>query len=118
VVVPLHKKRLLQRKFNQSALLAKNLQKLAPQLIFFSDFLIRTKHTKPQTTLKKKQRENNLKNAFALNEKYSNQVRGKNFLLIDDVTTTGATLENCAKVLKKHGAKKIVTLTIAKTALS
>jgi ComF family protein len=116
VAVPLHKKRLQKRKFNQAVLLAKNLQKLAPQLDFFSDFLIRTKNTKPQATLRKKQRENNLKNVFAINKKYLNQVRGKNFLIIDDVTTTGATLENCAKVLKKHGAKKIIALTIAKTA--
>jgi len=117
IAVPLHKKRLQKRKFNQAILLAKNLQKLAPQLIFLPDFLIRTKHTKPQTALKKKERENNLKNVFALNEKYLDKVRGQNFLLIDDVTTTGATLENCARVLKKHGAKKITALTIAKTAL-
>lgn len=117
IAVPLHVKRLKKRRFNQSVLLAKNLQKLAPQKEFYCDFLIRTKATKPQMELKKKDRESNLKNVFAVNEKYREMVRGKKIILLDDVFTTGATLENCAKVLKKHGAKKVVVLTIAKTAL-
>lgn len=117
VAVPLHVKRLRKRKFNQSILLAKNLLKFSPEKVFYSDFLVRTKNTTPQVELKKKERESNLKNAFEVNEKYRELVRGKKILLIDDVTTTGATLENCAKVLKKCGAKKVVVLTIAKTAL-
>lgn len=117
IAVPLHYKRLKKRKFNQAILLAKNLSKFAPEKKFYVDFLVRIKHTKPQVELKKKERENNLKNAFALNEKYLQLVRGKKIILIDDVTTTGATLENCAKVLKKSGAIEVVTLVIAKTAL-
>lgn len=116
IAVPLHFKRLRKRKFNQAVLLAKVLAKSAPQLKFFPDFLLRTKHTKPQIELKKKERENNLKNIFVVNEKYLGIIKGKKILLLDDVTTTGATLENCAKVLKKRGAKKVVALTIAKTA--
>ncbi len=116
--VPLHRKRLQKRKFNQAVLLAQNLAKLAPTLKFFPDLLIRTKNTKPQIQLKKKERENNVKNIFALNAKYKELIKNKKILLVDDVTTTGATLENCAKVLKKCGSKKVVALTIAKTALS
>ena len=117
IAVPLHVKRLRKRKFNQAILLAKNLLKFAPDKNFITDFLVRIKDTKPQVELKKKERENNLKNAFAVNAKYLKEVRGKKILLIDDVTTTGATFENCAKILKKHGAKKVVVLAIAKTAL-
>lgn len=115
-VVPLHVKRLRKRKFNQAALLAKYMLKLAPEKIFYPDLLRRTKHTKPQIELKKTERENNLKNVFEVAEKYRTKIRGKTILLIDDVTTTGATLENCSKALKKYGAKKVVVLVIAKTA--
>ncbi len=118
VAVPLHLKRLQKRKFNQAVLLAKNLVKLAPTKKFFPDFLVRTKNTKPQIELRKKERENNLKNVFAVNKKYRELVRGKKILLIDDVMTTGATVENCAKTLKKCGARKVVVLTIARTALA
>lgn len=117
VVVPLHKKRLQERKFNQAILLANALLKYTPDIEFIPDFLIRTKHTKPQIELRKKDRENNLKNAFAVNKKYLILVKDKNVLLIDDVMTTGATVENCSKILKKYGAKRIVVLTIARTAL-
>ena len=82
---------------------------------FFPDLMVRIKDTKSQIFLKKKERENNLKNVFAVNEKYLETVKGKNILLVDDVMTTGATVENCAKILKKHGAKKVKVLTIAKT---
>jgi ComF family protein len=116
IAVPLHFKKLRKRKFNQAVLLAKNLLKLAPQLVFFPDLLLKSKHTRPQIELKKQERENNLKNIFVVNKKYTGIVRGKKILLLDDVTTTGATLENCAKILKKCGAKKVVVLTVAKTA--
>lgn len=115
VAVPLHVSRLRKRKFNQAVLLARNLLKLTPKMQFFPDLMVRIKDTKSQIFLKKKERENNLKNVFAVNEKYFGIVKGKNILLVDDVMTTGATVENCAKILKKHGAKKVKVLTIAKT---
>ncbi|MES2960790.1 MAG: ComF family protein [Pseudomonadota bacterium] len=115
VAVPLHVSRLRKRKFNQAVLLAKNLLKLAPEMQFFPDLMVRIKDTKSQIFLKKKERENNLKNVFAINAKYLETIKGKNILLIDDVMTTGATVENCAKILKKYGAKKVKVLTIAKT---
>jgi ComF family protein len=115
VAVPLHKKRLRQRKFNQSLLLCRAMLRYAPQTKFYPDFLLRIKNTKAQVELRKKPRQKNLKNAFDLNKKYREIVKGKSFLLLDDVITTGATLHNCAKILKKSGAKKVTILTVAKT---
>ncbi|OFW81369.1 MAG: hypothetical protein A2887_03600 [Alphaproteobacteria bacterium RIFCSPLOWO2_01_FULL_40_26] len=109
--VPLHPKKLRKRKFNQAAMIAK---KLSPEK-FITDLLWRTADTTPQVQLRKKQREKNLKRAFVMNKKYRNNVKNKKILLVDDVMTTGATLENCAKELKRRGAKEVVVLTIAKT---
>lgn len=117
VAVPLHIKRLRKRKFNQAIILAKSLISNNHEIQFFPDFLIRIKNTKPQVELKKEEREKNLQGAFSLNKKYYALIKGKNILLIDDVITTGTTLEGCASILKKHGAKQVVALTIAKTAL-
>lgn len=109
--VPLHKKRLRQRKFNQSALIAKFLDHKK----FNPDLLWRLVNTLSQVKLKREEREQNLKKAFLVNKKYRNFIKDKTVLLIDDVATTGATINNCARALKKSGAKKVVVLTIAKT---
>lgn len=109
--VPLHIRKLQKRKFNQAVLLGKNLAKKK----FVNDLLWRVADTTPQVTLKYKDRKKNLKRAFLVNAKYRDSLRGKKILLIDDVMTTGATLENCAKALRKCGAAKITALTIAKT---
>lgn len=118
ISVPSHKKQLMKRKYNQATMLAKQYSKLIKNRNFYSDFLIKVKHTNPQTNLRKKERENNLNKAFELNKKYHSLIKNKRILLIDDVTTTGATLNNCAKILKKNGASKVFALTIAKTAFS
>jgi ComF family protein len=115
LAVPLHRQRLRKRKFNQAVLLAKSLLRFSLKIKFHADFLYRAKNTIPQVELRKKQRQRNLKNVFTVNKKYQNLVLGKSFLLIDDVMTTGATVENCALALKKLGAKKVTVLTIAKT---
>lgn len=104
VPVPLSKQRLLKRGFNQSEKLAKYLK--FPVL----NCLIRTRDTKPQFDLKISERRENVKNAFALKQK----LPAGNFCLVDDVATTGATLSECAKVLKKSGAKKVYAICIAR----
>ncbi len=109
--VPLHLKRLRQRKFNQAVLIGKYLSKEK----FIFDLLWRVADTLPQASLRKKEREKNLKRGFLVNKKYRNFLAGKKVILLDDVMTTGATVENCAKVLRKFGAEKITVLTIAKT---
>ena len=112
VPVPLHFLRWIWRGYNQSAILATEVGKRISKDVA-NDLLIRNRFTKSQGKFRKAQREKNIQNAFSLNKKYD--VLNKNILLIDDVCTTGSTLEECAKVLKKFGAKQVHCLTIAKT---
>jgi len=114
--VPIHRKKLMSRKYNQSALLANWLGKKTNKKVN-NLLLIKTKNTKPQAGLHRKERIANIKNTFKLNNKYQKQIQGKNILLIDDVITTGATASECAKILKKSGAEKVFLLTIARTVL-
>jgi len=109
--IPLHLNRLRKRKFNQASIIAKNLSKNK----FIPDLIWRVKDTTPQVSLRKKQRKSNLKRAFLVNKKYRTFLKNKKILLIDDVITTGATIENCARELKRRDVKEVVVLTIAKT---
>ncbi|MCG6878364.1 MAG: ComF family protein [Deltaproteobacteria bacterium] len=112
--VPLHPKRLRERGFNQSLLLAKAVAvKLNGILDFIS--LIRAKETIPQTTLSRTERKRNVQNAFVL--KNPAGVLKKNILLVDDVSTTGNTLNECAKVLKRGGVKAVFCVTLARAVL-
>lgn len=113
IAVPLHIERLKKRKFNQSIFLAKSLAKELNK-DFFTDLLFRVKNSKPQAKLRKKERIKNVKRAFIVNKKYRDFVAGKNILLVDDVMTSGATVENCAKELKRRKANKVFVVTIAK----
>jgi ComF family protein len=115
IAVPLHLNRLKSRKFNQSALIAKNLHKLFKDKKFYIDLLFRVKDTKSQTKLTKKQRIKNLKRAFVVNKKYRDLIEDKKILLVDDIMTSQATIENCAKELKRRKANKVYVATIAKT---
>lgn len=107
---PLHKRKLKQRGFDQTDILAK---KLAKKLdLEYTPLLKRTKHTKAQAQLDKQARSKNLQNAFITKTRHT---PGKNtVLLIDDVTTTGSTLDAAAQALKTAGFKRIICLVIAK----
>jgi ComF family protein len=118
VAVPLHQKRLRKRKFNQSILLGFALEKLIFGQKFYPDILQKITDTKPQAGLKRKERQENLKRAFLAKEKYFSLIKNKKIFLIDDVMTTGTTLEKCAKELKKRGAREVIAVTIAKTAIT
>jgi ComF family protein len=111
VPVPLHPTRLRWRGFNQSLTLAR---RIAKERGFWIDpySLVRSRPTTPQVRLTPKQREENVKGAFAVAR--PNFIDGRNILLIDDVTTTGSTLRECSKVLKKAGASKVYALTVAR----
>lgn len=109
VPVPLHKEKLAQRGFNQSKLIFQ--KPLADYGIATEDWLIRTKATKPQYGLSGVQRRKNLHQVFELAEKKS--LQGKRILLVDDIMTTGATLLECGRVLKKAGAVDITGLVVA-----
>lgn len=111
IPVPLEKKKLNQRGFNQSEEIAKKLSEISGAPLI-ADCLIKIKTTPPQMKLSGKEREENLKNAFLC--KNSELVRGKKIFLIDDVYTTGTTIEECAKVLKKAGAKEIWGIVVAR----
>jgi len=109
--IPLHPKRLRERGFNQSLLLARYVCKeLDGELDFVS--LIRTRFTPPQTTLGKAERLENLKGAFRLKEGMT--VKNRVIVLIDDVVTTGSTVNECAKVLKKAGATEVLCAALAR----
>lgn len=109
--VPLHYSRLFKRKYNQSAILARELSKKTSIPVRY-DILKKYRYTKPQVICSGKQRQKNIKDAFAVTN--PNFVKGKNIVLIDDVYTTGSTLKECAKMLKKAGAKNVSALTIAR----
>jgi ComF family protein len=111
LAVPLHRARLRQREFNQSLLLAHRLGRelSAPLLI---DALERSRWTRPQVELDGEERRKNVRKAFTV--KRPDQIEGRRILLVDDVYTTGATVNECAKVLKKAGAQAVHVLTLAR----
>lgn len=108
--VPMSKSSLKKRGYNQARLLAESFCDIM-QVDCLSDVLVKTRETVRQEALGKAERKENLKNAYAVTDKQA--VCGKTVLLIDDVKTTGATLNNCAKALKKVGAQKVYCLTLA-----
>ena len=110
--VPLHSDRLRSRGFNQSLLLADRFNRRL-QLPMIYDNLIRLRPTQPQTELSRKARLTNLRRAFALLR--PEQVQRRRVLLIDDVLTTGTTVNECAKVLRKAGAADVYVLALART---
>jgi len=110
IPVPLYKKRLRQRGFNQSALFAKHLANHIGTPLFLN-CLIKIRDTMPQVGLNAKERKKNIKNSFAVISREF--IQGKNIMLVDDVFTTGATVRECSKLLKKAGAENIYALTLA-----
>lgn len=111
--IPLHPKRLRERGFNQSLLLARPVAKeLKAELDFLS--LRRIRYTLPQIGLKSDERRKNVRRAFVLHAGKS--VQDRTVILVDDVATTGSTLNECSRVLKKAGAEKVFGLVLARTA--
>lgn len=110
VPVPLAKRRLRWRGFNQTELLARKVA-LKYNLELDSGSLIRTKHKKPQAKLTEILRLENVKECFSWQ---GGDLNKRNIILIDDVVTTGATLNECAKVLKASGAGEVFGLVVAK----
>jgi len=113
--VPLHPRRLLKRRFNQSLLLAAAVgRQTGVPVDRFS--LVRRKATPSQGPLGRKARAANMAGAFAVTDKGKKSLRGRNILLVDDVLTTGATTSACARVLKQAGAKSVGVLVVARVA--
>lgn len=113
VPVPLHWSRLFSRRYNQAALLAMALGGVAGKQVM-PDLLIRRRATRKQGHLGRLARQRNVAGAFALHPKRAAALAGKRVLLIDDVITTGATVTNCARVLRQGGAAAIDVLALAR----
>ncbi|MDR2838242.1 MAG: ComF family protein, partial [Azonexus sp.] len=111
IPLPLHPQRLRERGFNQALEIARSLarQRHLPLLV---DCLQRTRPTVPQAGLDQSQRQRNVRGAFACNA----DLAGRPVILVDDVMTTGATVNECARVLARHGAGPI-TIVVAARAL-
>lgn len=119
IPVPLHKKRFRQRGFNQSWLILRKwpdiskIKATGKGIQLRRDVLVRKKWTESQAGLDQKKRKSNIKGAFSLLP-YA-EIKGKKILLVDDVYTTGATVDECAGVLMKNGAKHVDIITLART---
>jgi len=113
VPVPLHYSRLVKRRFNQSTLLARALTRHS-QAKFDPDILMRHRATPTQAGKTAAGRRRNVSGAFRVRPNAKARLRGKHIIVIDDVMTTGATLESCAKTLKRAGAARVDALTLAR----
>jgi ComF family protein len=112
VPVPLHWTRLLARRYNQAAVLAHAIHAANGPPVG-ADWLVRRRRTPSQGKRGAQARERNVKGAFAV--KPGRAVEGRRILLIDDVFTTGATVGECARVLRRAGARHVDVLTLART---
>jgi ComF family protein len=104
--VPLHRRRLMRRGYNQSALLTAEIGRHAVLKVDYS-ILHRIRNTRSQTRLSPSERKNNVRGAFAIGCE-AKDLTGKSILLLDDVMTTGSTLNECSRILKKQGGAEIV----------
>ena len=114
VPVPLHRWRLFKRRYNQAALLAQEVGKLLGKPVLV-DALLRVKATPRQGHMNREQRRENIANAFCMRPACADAVQGRKVLLIDDVLTTGATVNEGSRVLRKAGASEVYVLTLART---
>jgi len=113
VPVPLHRWRLLQRRYNQAAMLSRALSQEA-RVSFAPDLLVRRRHTPTQGRLSASARRRNMQGAFAVSDRWRPRIAGCRILLVDDVLTTGATVESCARTLRQGGAAAVDVLTVAR----
>ena len=111
VPVPLHWTRLFQRRYNQAALLAQAIRSSGGPPVA-ADWLVRRRRTPAQGHLGPVARERNVRGAFAI--RAGRSFVGKRVVIVDDVLTTGATVEECARVLKRAGAASVSVLTLAR----
>ena len=107
----MHKHKKAVRGYNQSELVAKEMAKQM-EIKFEKGILIKQRNTEVQSTLNKTQRIQNVKDAFLVTD--FTKVKGKKIILVDDIYTTGSTVNECSKLLKQAGAKEICVVTIAK----
>jgi ComF family protein len=117
VPVPLHRKRLFRRRYNQSAVLALALARHSAKMASV-DALVRTRHTPPMGGLSREARLRNLRGAIAVRAGREALLAGRKVVLIDDVLTTGATAQACARALRKAGVARVDVLSLARVVRS
>jgi len=111
VPVPLHANRLRRRGYNQAELLSNVLsQKME---IPVKNLLVRIRDSKPQYKLTREERGRNIFEAFSFNAKIKSFPKDKNVILVDDITTSGITMRECTKILKRNGIQKVLGITLA-----
>ncbi|HMR39795.1 MAG TPA: ComF family protein [Ignavibacteria bacterium] len=112
IPVPLYKTKLRERGFNQSEYICMGIvQYLNSELV--PDMIIRVRHTTTQTKLSREERISNLKNAFTINKDYKDIISGKRIIIVDDVVTTGSTMNEAIKVLKENNSSEVMACTLA-----
>ncbi|MXV44581.1 ComF family protein [Saccharibacter sp. 17.LH.SD] len=113
IPVPLHRQKLRQRRYNQAALLARCIGKESGMPVII-DGLLRQRHTRPLAHLTIAERRDELHDVFQVKELYSDVLRGKKIVLIDDILTTGATAEACTRALLAVGCQSVDVLVMAR----
>jgi len=113
VPVPLHRWRLFHRRYNQAALMARIIAAQVNKPLL-ADCLIRSRHTPQQGHMNRTERAKNVKDAFRVHATHRQAILGKTITLIDDVLTTGATLNECAHTLRTAGAATVHVVTLAR----
>lgn len=116
VPMPLHRWRLLQRRYNQSALLAREIGRLSARRVL-TQGLLRIRHTKRQVGLDRAARQENVQGAFRVPPDIAGLIRGSRVLLIDDVLTSGASVDAATRALKRAGAAEVDVLVFCRVAI-
>lgn len=117
IPVPISLFKRFRRRYNQAELLAMELSKLSG-VTYEPRILRKVKSTLPQEGLSRLSRLKNLAGSFGVSEKYKSLLKDKNVVIVDDVMTTGTTVNECAKILKKYGCRYVSVLTIARVILN
>lgn len=116
IPVPIHYKKMKYRGYNQCELIAKEIAKNVEKMQYRNDILVKTKNNLRQSSLKSEERKDNVKNVYMIKNLAKNkiEVQNKNILLFDDICTTGSTISECIRTLRKLDPKSIGVLTIFK----
>jgi competence protein ComFC len=112
IPIPLHKLKYRERGYNQSEFICIGISNVT-KIPVNNSIIVRKKYTQTQTQLNLAERKVNVGDAFKLEEKFRNIVQGKTFLIVDDVITTGSTINSCAKVLLASGAGCVLAASVA-----
>lgn len=113
VPIPLHPQRERERGFNQALVIARMLKQSGIRSVRIEQLLEKKRRTLAQSQLRRAERLDNLRGAFSVRKK--DLVRGKHILLVDDVITTGSTVNECARTLKAEGAARVDALALARS---